>query len=298
MRKYTYILLTLLVFSIAMYMAYIFLPPEFREILEKKAIQAIIVLVVGVSLIEYIARTIMQYAKKVGAEAFLIRNIVLILGYIIVGVTVAGILGLGGEPLIASATFSGLIIGLGMQPILANFFAGIIILGTGFLKPGKRIKLAGASLPLTPISFPAYKSFSRDVMIPHLRGTVVEIGLMYTKVLLDTGELIKLSNSMLFGNSVVFEEDEVFESPRVQVRYEFPISFDPDIVVQRIKDSLSNVSRNIEVYVEEQSDKNYYIVIVIAYAPEGVKIREFRSMILTKLIKVQKGMELEFIKKQ
>ncbi|MEM4718092.1 MAG: mechanosensitive ion channel family protein [Desulfurococcaceae archaeon] len=297
MRKYTYILLSLVIFGIAIYVLYILLPPELRGVLEKKAIQALIILVVGISIIEYIARTIMQHAKRVGAEALLVRNIVLVLGYIVIGVTVASVLGLGGEPLIASATFSGLIIGLGMQPILSNFFAGLIILGTGFLKPGKKIKLAGPNIPLSAISFPAYKSFSRDVVIPQLRGTVVEIGLMYTKVLLDTGELIKLSNSMLFGNSIVFEEDEILESPRVQVRYEFPITFDPDMVIRKIKDSLNNLSENIEVYLEEQSDKNYYIVIVIAHTPEGVKVREFRSIILSRLIKVQKEMELEFVKK-
>lgn len=294
MRKYTYLLLLLAVTAIILYGVLIFAPVEYKRILEERVVQAILVLVVGVLIIEYIGRAILRHAREIGTEAFLIRNVVLLLGYILVGVIVAGVLGVSGEPLIASATFSGLIIGLGMQPVLANFFAGLIILGTGFLKPGKKIKIASTSFPISPITFPAYKSFSRDTIIPLARGTVVEIGLMYTKILLDTGELIKLSNSMIFGNAIVFEEDEVFEPPRVQVRYEFPILFEPNMVLHHVREALRDLSSDIDVFIEEQSDKNFYIVLVVARAPEGVKVREFRSNILSRLISVHRNLEATY----
>ncbi|MEM4933903.1 MAG: mechanosensitive ion channel family protein, partial [Desulfurococcaceae archaeon] len=247
--KYAYYLLLVFAFVAALYVLYGLLPEDYRAYMEIKAVQAAIALVVGVLFIEYLARMIMRYARKIGAEALLVRNVILVLGYIVLGVVVLVLVGVGGEPLIASATFSGLVVGLGMQPILANFFAGLIILGTGFLKPGKRVRIASTAIPVTTISFPAYKSFSRDTFIPTVKGTVVEVGLMYTKILLETGELIKVSNSMLFSSTVVFEEDELLELPRIQVRYEFPVDYDPGLVLENVKKALSNLADNVEVYI-------------------------------------------------
>lgn len=288
MRKYTYYLLILFIAVIFIYIVYSVLPAEFKIYFEIRAVQALIALIIGVAIIEYLARMIIRYAKKMGTEALLVRNIILILGYIILGMTILVIIGVSGEPLLASAAFSGLVIGLGMQPVLANFFAGLIILGTGFLKPGKKIKLASTAIPVSPMGFPAYKVFSRDTFIPTIKGTVVEIGLMYTKLLLETGDLIKVSNSAIFSSAVVFEEEESFESPIVQVRYEFPLDYDPEIILNKVKNALNGLADDAEVYIEEQSDKNYYIVLVTARAPEGVKIRRFRSQILSRLIYVHR----------
>jgi len=147
MRKYTYYLLALVVVVAAVYALLAFLPSEVKAYLETRYIQVAIAIAVGVLAIEYLAKVIMQYAKKIGTEALLIRNVVLVIGYVVLAIVVVSVLGVGGVPLLASATFSGLIIGLGMQPVLANFFAGLIILTTGFLKPGKKVRIASASIP-------------------------------------------------------------------------------------------------------------------------------------------------------
>jgi small-conductance mechanosensitive channel len=288
MRRYANYLLLLFALSVLLYALFSLMPIEYRWIVEQVYVKAAVAIVIGVVFIEYIAGLIKEQAKSIGPQALLVRNIFLIFGYIILGVVVAAILGVSGESILASATFSGLIIGLGMQPVLANFFAGIIILGTGFLKPGRKVKLASTSVPINPVTFPAYKAFSRDIFIPTVRGTIVEIGFMYTKILLETGELIKIANSMIFSGAVVFEEEESIEPPRIQVRYEFPIEYEPSLVLTRVRDALSSIQADFEVYVEEQSDKNYYIILVVANVPHGVKVREFRSRILEKIIKVHR----------
>jgi len=292
-RKYANYLLILFVIVILFYTLYSLMPREYKWIFEQNYVKAAIAIVIGVLVVEFFATTIMHYVKRIGAEALLLRNVFLVFGYIVLGLVVAGILGVTGESILASATFSGLIIGLGMQPILSNFFAGLIILGTGFLKPGKRVKIASTSIPITAISFPAYKAFSRDTYVPAMRGTVVEIGLMYTKILLETGELIKIANTMIFSSAIVFEEEESFEPPRVQVRYEFSVEYEPSIVLEKIRKSLVTVTRDFNVYIEEQSDKNYYIVIIVANVPQGEKVREFRSKILEKLISIHRELALK-----
>jgi Mechanosensitive ion channel. len=168
MRRYANYLLLLFILSVLVYALFSLIPIEYRWIIEQVYVKAAVAIIIGVVFIEYIAGLIKEQAKRIGPQALLVRNILLIFGYIILGVVVAAILGVSGESILASATFSGLIIGLGMQPVLANFFAGLIILGTGFLKPGRKVKLASTSVPINPVTFPAYKAFSRDILFQRL----------------------------------------------------------------------------------------------------------------------------------
>ncbi|MBC7130593.1 mechanosensitive ion channel family protein, partial [Candidatus Bathyarchaeota archaeon] len=196
-----------------------------------------------------------------------------------------------GTSVVAGATVSGLVIGLGLQPILANLFAGLILLGTGFLKPGTNVKISGG-LPISPVAFPAYKMFSRDEFIPVLRGVVVEVGLMHTKILSDSGEIVKIPNNVAFSNSIVMEEKE--EPKIVKVRYEFSVQYDPEMVLSKVQRELVEKGyNNCKVYLEEQSDKNYYIILVVTVTPPNRKMREIRSDILKHIIKVHRELALQ-----
>jgi predicted DNA-binding transcriptional regulator len=46
--------------------------------------------------------------------------------------------------------------------------------------------------------------------------------------------------------------------------------------------------KDFRVYVEEQSDKNYYTVLVLATTPPNAKVRECRSRLLKQIIKVHR----------
>jgi len=253
-------------------------------------IRVVTIIIFGVLILELVASLITRRLKHLGREIYLVRNVILVTGYIVIGLMVLAVFEVTGITAVAGATVSGLIIGLGLQPILANLFAGLIILGTGFLKPGAEVKISGG-LPLSTVAFPAYKMFSRDEFIPTLRGVVVEVGLLHTKILSDSGEIVKIPNNLAFSNSVVMEEKE--EPKTVRVRYEFPVTYDPDDVLKRVQDALSEKFHDFKVYVEEQSDKNYYIILVIAKTLPNVKVRDFRSEILKQVIKVHRKLAKE-----
>lgn len=266
------------------------LPEEIRQtyLLYFAIIRAITVAVVGILSIQLLASTLTARLKHLGKEAYLLRNVIAVIGYIIVGFIILALFEVTGVSAIAGATVSGLVLGLALQPVLSNLFAGLFILGTGFLRPGSTIKISGG-LPISPVVFPAYKMFSRDEFIPVLRGTIVEVGLMHTKILSDSGEIVKVPNNIIFSNSIVMEEKE--EPKVVRVRYEFPIQYDPEIVLEKIQNHLfMNNFRNYRVYLEEQSDKNNYIVLVIAETPPNIKIREYRSDLLKHIIKVHRDL--------
>ncbi|MEM1540325.1 MAG: mechanosensitive ion channel family protein [Candidatus Bathyarchaeia archaeon] len=268
------------------------LPEEIRKayLTYFNIIRAITIVVFGALALELVASVITRRLKHLGREVYLIRNVILVVGYVVIGLMILAVFEVTGITAVAGATVSGLIIGLGLQPILANLFAGLIILGTGFLKPGTEVKISGG-LPLSAVAFPAYKMFSRDEFMPTLRGIVMEVGLLHTKILSDSGEMVKIPNNLAFSNSVVMEEKE--EPKTVRVRYEFPVEYDPDNVLAKLWKALSKNFQEFRVYVEEQSDKNYYIVLVVAKTPPNVKVREFRSEILKRIIKVHRELTRE-----
>lgn len=265
-----------------------FLPEELRQtyLIYFNIVRVITAIMLGTLVIEIVASFITARLKHLGREVYLVRNVIVVMGYIFVGITVLAFFEVTGVSALAGATVSGLVIGLGLQPILANLFSGLIILGTGFLKPGANVKISGG-IPLSPVSFPAYKMFSRDEFIPILRGIVMEVGLMHTKILSDSGELVKIPNNVAFSNSIVMEEKE--EPKTVRVRYEFPIQYDPDLVLIKIQKTLDkNNIKDYKVHLEEQSDKTYYIVLLVATSPPNTKVREFRSELLKHIINVHR----------
>ncbi|AFK50574.1 MscS Mechanosensitive ion channel [Thermogladius calderae 1633] len=291
LRRLVYLLLLIIVVGILAWAIRQpgILPDEIRVVVVNyyPIIQVTLALILGVSSIELVSSMILTRVKHIGREAYLIRNVVLIIGYVVLGVVILALLGVSGESILAGATFSGLVIGLGLQPVLANLFAGLIILGSGFIKPGSRVRIGSPGLPVSAVTFPAYKAFSLDYIVPSLKGVVVEVGLMYTKVVLDSGELVKIPNSTLFSGSIVLEEVE--EEKRFQVRFEFPVDCDPYQVLESVRRVLSELGE-FKVLVEEQSDKNYYIVLVTGNTPPKAKLREFRSEVLAKLIQVYREM--------
>jgi len=266
------------------------IPRNIVEILkEHRVFDIILALVLGIVAIQFTASFVHSILKHHGRSAYLVRNVVLVIGYIILALIIGILLGLSGESILASATFSGLIIGLALQPVLSNFFSGLIILTTGYLKPGQEIRLAG--LPLSVLPLPSYKFFSRDTIIPNIRGTVVEIGFLYTKIIDTDGNLVKVSNNILLNNSIVLEETE--EERRIQVRYEFPITCDPDIVISELQSVLNKKLGNYKLYIEEQSDKTHYIVLLTTITPPKISGRLYRSDILKEIIKVHKKLLFE-----
>ncbi|MEM4982458.1 MAG: mechanosensitive ion channel family protein [Candidatus Bathyarchaeia archaeon] len=268
------------------------LPEEMRQtyLFYFAIIRAITVAIVGFLIIQLLTSALTVKLKYLGREVYLLRNVIAIIGYIIVSFIILALFEVTGVSVVAGATVSGLVIGLALQPVLSNLFASLFILGTGFLKPGSTIKISGG-LPISPVVLPAYKMFSRDEFIPVLRGTIVEVGLMHTRILSEGGELVKVPNNIIFSSSIVMEEKE--EPKIVRVRYEFPIQYDPEIVLKKIQVELSkNNFRDYKVYLEEQSDKNNYIVLIVAETPPNIKIREYRSDLLKHIIKVHRELIL------
>lgn len=258
-------------------------------LIENKYIYAILILLAGIVITSQVKSIIVSRTRaKLGNRAFVIANSVEVFGYIISLIFTLLYLGPVSEALLAGATFSGLIIGLAAQPILGNFFSGLLILSTGMLRPGTEVTILTWHIPFQLAFLPGYKYFSPDSVYAGYKGIVLEVGLFYTRIQSVEGQVIKVPNTILATDAGIVdytsEKDYFFN-----VRYEFPVKYDPKVVLPKIKNILKDLPV-LNVRINEQSDKDYYIVKIILNA-KGQDHAELKSDILTRLIGIHKELK-------
>ncbi|MCS7136442.1 MAG: mechanosensitive ion channel family protein [Aigarchaeota archaeon] len=249
---------------------------------------------VGIVLIVYIISDpiLKTLTPKYGRKAYAVTNVLKLFTYIVAGIMLLASLGISPEAALAGGTFSGLIVGLALQPVLSNFFAGLIVLLTGYVKPGDDIRLVTPEMPYQWALFPGYKYFSPDYVFVGYRGKIIEVGLLYSLMISDSGVELKIPNRIIFNAAIVNYTPERQLERISQVRYEFKVDYDPDLVLERIKKALSDMNEIEEITINEQSDKEYYIVLIRFTTPLDKDWKEIKSEVLKRIVKVHRELKL------
>ncbi|MGC8582372.1 MAG: mechanosensitive ion channel family protein [Thermoproteus sp.] len=225
---------------------------------------------------------------KIGDRAYAVGNTFKVLGYI--AAITAGFLKIGATSQIAllGGTVAGIVLGLALQPTLGNLFAGILIIATNFVRVGDVVRVLNWQVPYQWALNPPYKYFSPDYIHPGFKGKVVEVNLFYTVVVTDQGNELKIPNSILLGGAVVDESTSQWSQQRiVNVRVELPLSvIDVDKLEGQIRELLSDLDVR-GVYLNEQSDKDYVMVLVRLAVPRGDDWRLVKSEALKRLLKMR-----------
>ena len=230
-----------------------------------------------------------EFKGELGKNAPVLSNAVGVLGYVIAAAAAASYLSFSPTALLAEAAFSGLVLGLALQPTLGSFFAGILILLSGAIRPGSHVRILTWHIPFQWANSPGYKYFSPDSIYAGYMGEVKEVGLFFTKILTEEGQMMKIPNSILATDAAVLsytEEDYFFN-----VRYEFPHRFDPEMVLFRIREDIREFPL-VNLFINEQSDKEYYIVKAVLNAKEKDHAL-LKSEILTRLVRLHSELEEE-----
>lgn len=221
-------------------------------------------------------------------NALVLGNVVAITGYVLTIIAAAMYVSFSPTALLASAGFSGLVLGLALQPTLGSFFAGVLLLVSSAIKPGSQVRILTWHIPFQWAFSPGYKYFSPDAIYAGYMATVVEIGLFFTTVRTEEGQTMKLPNTIIATDAAIVTyggRDYLFN-----VRYEFPNAFDPEMVLARVKEATKGFPV-LHVYINEQSDKQFYIVKIVLNAKE--RDHAFlKSEILTKLIRLHHELSL------
>ncbi|MCI4318715.1 MAG: mechanosensitive ion channel family protein [Thermoplasmata archaeon] len=97
------------------------------------------------------------------------------------------------QSILFGSAFAGIVLGLASQTVLSNMFAGLIIVFAGPFRTGDRIGLVLAPYPQIGPSYP------HEATAPEIRGTVREVGLLYTVLRLDDGRTARIPNGVVYG---------------------------------------------------------------------------------------------------
>jgi small-conductance mechanosensitive channel len=270
------------------YFAKLFLP-LFGVVLDAEQlnlVKSLIIVVAGAVAINIVGNAIIVYLRdRVKEKAYAVGNVVKVIGILAVLLFAISISRLGAELALLGGTVTGLVLGLALQPVLGNLFAGIIILTTRFVEVGDTVRIVASQIPYQVASLPVYKYFSPDYVAPGYKGRVVEIGLVYTTLILDTGYELRVPNMVLLSSGVVDYTPKWSEKQVVLVRLELPLSvIDLDKLEEEIRKALEGLNV-VAVDYTEQSDKDFVIVRVKLEIPPGENWRAVKSEALKRLLK-------------
>jgi small-conductance mechanosensitive channel len=215
-----------------------------------------------------------------------VRNAIVVLGYILSAAASLSYISFSPTSVLATAAFGGLVLGLALQPTLGSFFAGILILGSGAIRPGNQVRIMTWHIPFQWASNPGYKYFSPDQIYAGYMAEVIEIGLFFTTILTEEGQTIKVPNTIVATDAAVVtytNRDYIFN-----VRYEFSNKFDPNVVLRRVQEEVATYPI-ISCFINEQSDKEYFIVKVVLNAREKDHAI-LKSEILARLINLNRSL--------
>lgn len=275
--------------SVALYyFAKLFLP-LFGVVLDAEQlnlVKALIIVVAGIIAINIVGNAIIVYLRdRVNEKAYAVGNVVKVIGILAVLLFAISTSRLGAELALLGGAVTGLVLGLALQPVLGNLFAGIIILTTRFVEVGDTVRIVASQVPYQVALFPVYKYFSPDYVAPGYKGRVVEIGLIYTTLILDTGYELRVPNMVLLSSGVVDFTPKWSEKQVVFVRLELPLSvIDLDKLEEEMRKALEGLNVMAVDYTE-QSDKDFVIVRVKLEIPPGENWRAVKSEALKRLLK-------------
>jgi len=145
-------------------------------------IPAVILLVLGILVIGVIIRTVQKILNKSHLEKAahsLVKNLLRVVLYLLLGLMVADKLGIDVTGVIALASVLTLAVSLSLQNALANIFGGFTLLSTRPFKSGDYVDVAGKS------------------------GTVQEITMTYTKLTTPDNKVISIPNSAVAAGDIV-----------------------------------------------------------------------------------------------
>jgi len=173
----------------------------------------IIRIITGV--LDYVAQPTLGTTRTRG-----LRNTLQLIGGIILVILAFAIFGYNLTGALIGAGFLGIVLGLGAQQVLGNIFAGLSLLVAKPFEIGDRVTLATSAYGLTG------SSYSHESQVSGFTGVVVDVGIFFTRLVLDGGSPAVLPNSIVIGAMVVNNSKTTARSVRVRIDLDKAIDFD------------------------------------------------------------------------
>ena len=175
------------------------------------SLKFVIIAVVGGLLIRLIMKAlkkILEKSKMDKAAFALIKTVVKTVLIVLLGLILASSLGIDVTGIVALASVATLAISLALQNMLANVIGGFTLIYTDPFNAGDYVEIAGQS------------------------GTVLEVGIAYTKLTTPDNKMVSIPNSAVVSAEIV--NYTVTGTRRVEVKVTASYDADPDLVVKTL----------------------------------------------------------------
>lgn len=146
------------------------------------AVPAVAILVVGllaIRIVMTLVTKLLDSSKLEKAAHGLIKSVVRVILYVLLGLMVADKMGIDVTSIVALASVLTLAISLSLQNMLTNVFGGFTLLYTHPFKSGDYVEVAGKG------------------------GTVLEISMTYTKLATPDNKIISIPNSSVVSGDII-----------------------------------------------------------------------------------------------
>ena len=183
----------------------------------------ILIIVVGLIVIKIVNAIVgkaLTKSKLEKAAHGMIRSLVKVVLFILLGLMAASSLGIDVTGIVALASIASLAISLALQDLLSNLVGGFTLVYTHPFSSGAYVEIAGQS------------------------GTVKEIGMTYTKLTTPDNKLVQIPNSSVVSSEIV--NYTVTGTRRVDIN----VSASYDAPVQKVLDALL-VAGKVEGVMED-----------------------------------------------
>ncbi len=242
-------------------------------------IKALIVLMIGGSISYLLERYLFQLttrtlgAKSTTSLRFVIR--LFLLFAVILAVLAA--FGVGLSSVVFGGAFITAIIGLAGQTMFGNLIAGIAILIFHPFEVGDRINFVAWQYPILMPSFP------HEATKPIYTGNVVDISLMYTSILTDSGPVMAVPNGIIIQAAV----ENLSQSKRriLRMRFDIDIALDPNQLLPRVEKMLQTLGyTGITPQIIDVTPISYSVLMVVD--TQSRTDDEVRHQILSHLVPI------------
>jgi small conductance mechanosensitive channel len=220
-----------------------------------------------------------------------IKNLFYIVVAIVVAVIVSAVFGLNIGGILVGAGFAGIVLGLAAQQVIGNIFAGLSLLASRPFDIGDRITLVTSSYGLMG------GSYSHEATLNGFTGTVIDVGIFYTKITLDEGTPAVFPNSVVLGSMAV---DHASISLRtVRVRMDLDKSLDYNLFKSKFLESMEKYkqidSGKTKVEIVDIGSTTYQVVMIV-WAKSAYE-EPIKTIIIGEALKIQSELTTNLQKK-
>ena len=201
------------------------------------------ILVIGYALLKVLQSRLMKTLEgHMDHDRIVTLRYFLDVGYFLIwGVLLVTFLGAGFKNLVLGGAILSALAGIVAQNSLTNIFAGIVLAATHPFRVGEKVSFVAWQYPRLAATYP------HALVSPEHRGTVLEIGKIYTRLEGEDGRDMLVPNNIML-QAMVLRNDGLQEKP-LRLYADLPTDIDLDSLKSRLA-SLSSVEERLVGPVE------------------------------------------------